>query len=194
MKWLHISDRLMEYDGSQLSPLWAYLNTGLQGDSIVSFLGPCQVHNRHMVDMEDLRDGASIASSQMVHFLVELFGSDVSEAVLVQRLLIVVAQELLSGIAPEGAVIERRFDNLYASPAGEGGLKKLSISVASASAVSAGVHFAMNISSEGTPVPTCSLTDLGIRDVTSLAESIATGFIDEVRAVRADASKVRPLA
>jgi len=40
--------------------------------------------------------------------------------------------------------------------------KKLSISVATQSPTSTLIHFAVNISNEGTPVPTCSLQDFNM--------------------------------
>ena len=53
-------------------------------------------------------------------------------------------------------ILSREGDDIY----WEG--KKLSISVATKSPTSTLIHFAVNISNEGTPVPTCSLQDFKI--------------------------------
>ncbi|NQV69853.1 MAG: DUF366 family protein, partial [Pseudohongiella sp.] len=44
----------IDYTGTQLSSLWAYKTAGLQGDSIVSFIGKADV-SEHLVDLEDVK-------------------------------------------------------------------------------------------------------------------------------------------
>ena len=61
------------YDGTQLRSLFAYLEYGHLGDSIVSWAGPCEISFDHMVDGEDLRDQSPIRGSKMLHFIVECF-------------------------------------------------------------------------------------------------------------------------
>ena len=70
MKSLFIKENF-KYDGSQLRSLFAYLNYGLLGDSIVSWIGPCNVDFDHMVDGEDLLQKSEIRSDNMVHFIIE---------------------------------------------------------------------------------------------------------------------------
>ena len=65
-------DSVEKYDGSQLVSLHNYLQHKLLGDSIVAWVGPCDVSIEHMVDGEDLLQNAEIRGSKMLHFLIEL--------------------------------------------------------------------------------------------------------------------------
>ena len=76
----------ISYDGSQLKSLYSYLNHNLLGDSIVSWVGPCDVSFEHMVDGEDLLEQASIKADQMLHFIIEVFELKLFSAVCLQRL------------------------------------------------------------------------------------------------------------
>ena len=78
----------INYDGSQLRPLYSYVNHKLHGDSIVSFIGNCDVALEHMIDAEDFVVDAKIASNKMLHFIVEVFGQNLMTAVCLQRLLV----------------------------------------------------------------------------------------------------------
>jgi hypothetical protein len=193
MKGKYLKSKTIEYDGSQLSPLWAYGNFDVLGDSIVSFRGPCNIAEEFMVDMEDRRKHAEISSRDMLHFLVELFGTGMNEIVLVQRLLITVVLELLRETASEDAEIERDYDNLFAVAPDSDERGKLSVSVATVSLVSGLVHLGLNITSEGTPVTTVGLEELGLDDIDKFAVDVARLFIEEMKNVRMDASKVRPV-
>ena len=146
-----------------------------------------------MVDMEDRRKHAEISSRDMLHFLVELFGTGMNEIVLVQRLLITVVLELLRETASEDAEIERDYDNLFAVAPDSDERGKLSVSVATVSLVSGLVHLGLNITSEGTPVTTVGLEELGLDDIDKFAVDVARLFIEEMKNVRMDASKVRPV-
>lgn len=193
LKGKYLKGKTIEYDGSQLSPLWAYSSFDVLGDSIVSFRGPCNIAEEYMVDMEDKRKHAEIAAEDMLHFLVELFGVGMNEIVLVQRLLITVVLELLNQEAFEEADIEREHDNLYAAAPGSKEREKLSVSVATVSPVSGLIHLGLNITNEGTPVPTAGLEELGIEDVDRFAVDVARLFIEEMNNVKMDTSKVRPV-
>jgi len=59
------------YDGSQLHSLFAYLEHGLLGPSVVSWRGACNIPFSHMVDGEDLLAKASIEGDEMLHFIIE---------------------------------------------------------------------------------------------------------------------------
>ena len=59
-----------DYDGSQISSLWAYNSFGIQEDSIVVFRGLCDVQIEHMIDLEDRRANESIWSEDMVSFII----------------------------------------------------------------------------------------------------------------------------
>lgn len=177
-------EKIIAYDGSQLRPLFAFESFKVEGDSIVSWIGPCHVANEHMVDGEDLFAGESIASSQMLHFIVELFGKNLFSMVAVQRLLSSMMKDLLSGLSNES--ISREGDDLY----WKGG--KLSISIASTSAVSSMIHFAINISNQGTPVKTASLEDLGL-DASNVSKQFMESVLQEINDIERATKKVFPL-
>ena len=153
-KWLA---KKMNYDGTQLHSLFAYLKYGVLGDSCIAWRGPCSVSFEHMVDGEDLLAGSAIRGSDMVHFIIEFFDQKLFSGVLLQRLFANIVRDVLAEMTKKkSASISRSGDDLYF----EGG--KLSISIATSSPVSTLVHFAINVSNKGTPVKTACLGDLGI--------------------------------
>jgi hypothetical protein len=182
MKYKFI-DKITDYDGSQLAPLYAYKEHRLHGDSIVAFAGACDVSFEHMVDAEDLVVQAEIRSDKMLHFIVEIFGQNLMTAVSLQRLLVAIAQNLLG---EKGVSLKRDGDDLYLQN------DKFSVSIASCSAVSAMIHFGVNIENSGTPVPTCSLKDFAINPkdfATELMKKFAEEYVSIVQATQ----KVKPL-
>jgi uncharacterized protein len=193
MKGKYLKGKTIEYDGSQLSPLWAYTSFDVQGDSIVSFRGPCNISEEFMVDIEDKRKGAEITSAEMLHFIVEYFGVGIDEIVLVQRLLISTVVDLLRDSIYEEADLEREFDNVYAFAPDEEERGKLSVSVATVSPVSGLIHMGLNITTEGTPVRTACLKEIGVEDIDKFAVEVARRFIEEIKNVKMDATKVRPV-
>lgn len=178
----YFHDKTTCYTGHQLSSLWAYRNFGLQGDSIVSFRGPCRVEPEEMVDVEDVVGGSSIFGPDMLHFIVEHFGEELEKGVLRQRLLIAIIKDV---IGCPGLV--RKGDDLYL---GEG---KLSISIATASPVSIMMHAALNVVSEGTPVKAAGLFDMGYKegDIAVLGKRICGLYAQEMTSVRMACCKVR---
>ncbi len=194
MKGKYLKGKTIEYDGSQLSPLWAYTNFDVMGDSIVSWRGPCNVSEENLVDMEDRRKHAIISSPDMLHFIIEYFSVGINEIVLIQRLFVSVVTELLRDIIYEDADIEREYDNIYATPPGGKERGKLSVSVATVSPVSGLIHTGLNITTENTPVPTSGLVELGVEDIDKFAVEVARFFIEEMKNATMDASKVRPVS
>jgi hypothetical protein len=176
------SDNIEIYNGKQLRSLWAYMNFGLLGDSIVAWRGPCNVPLTHMVDGEDARERSEIRGSDMVHFIVEIFGRDLYAAVALQRLLTTHAQMILLRRCP-GLQLVRTGDDLYDME------RKLSISVATASPVSSLIHFAVNVSNEGTPVPTFSLEELKVNPEEFATELMAQ-FSEECTSIQQATCKV----
>jgi hypothetical protein len=189
-KFLNLSNEKSAYDGTQLKSLFAYLDHGILGDSIVSWVGPCDVPFEHMVDGEDLRDQSEIRGTRMVHFIVEKFGASLSETVALQRLLSSIAKDVLlekMGSQPRFS-IRRAGDDLYVALAdGEG---KLSISIATLSPVSGLIHFAVNVSNQGTPVKTAALEDLRI-PAQDFAESVLWNFSAEMGSIKEATCKVK---
>lgn len=173
------------YDGTQLRSLFAYLEHGLQGDSIVSWIGPCSIPFEHMVDGEDVLAKSPIRGARMLHFIVEIFHIQLFGAVALQRLFASICLDLLRERVPALASRMRRDgDDLFV---GDG---KLSISIATVSPVSALIHFALNITNEDTPVKTAALGDLGI-DPKSFALEVMSRFEREVAGIKEATVKVR---
>jgi len=164
----HFAPDEIKYTGEQLRSLWAYRTFGLLGDSIVAFIGSCDVQPTHMKDMEDIRDASAIYSERMLHFIVEHFDADLDRAVLRQRLLMALMAECLNR-RPGEPRIRRVGDDLY------DGDRKATVSIASASPVSALIHAGINISSKNTPVPTVGLDDLDM-DAHEFAAEISSAY------------------
>jgi len=175
------------YDGTQLRSLFAYLQHGVLGDSIVAWIGPCNVSLDHMVDGEDLRAQAQIRGEQMVHFIVEMFDCSLLAAVNAQRLLASIVMENLRSLSPNKELalkLRRDGDDIFADN------NKLSISIATVSPSSALIHFAVNVINEGTPVPTLCLKDLKV-DEKKFAETILASFEKEMTSIKQATQKVK---
>lgn len=183
-KFLPVTEK---YDGAQLVSLRNYLKHGLLGDSIVAWIGACDVALDHMVDGEDLVAGAEIRGGSMLHFIVEKFDSSLLAAVGLQRLLASIVRDELavSGEASVAKGLFREGDDIYSSDR-----RKLSISIATQSPVSSLIHFAVNVSNEGTPVKTLSLGDLKV-EPKAFAEKILAKFCAEVDSIVEATHKVR---
>jgi hypothetical protein len=165
------------YDGSQLRAHWILGRTGLVGEALVAFRGPCEVLEEEIADLEDL-GGPGIAGADMIHFLWERFDdAPLETAILRQRLLSAQAAELLRD---RGVDVRRDGDDLWV---GDG---KLSISIATRTAVSTLIHFALNVSRQGTPVKTASLTQQGVD-----AEPFARALLDRAAAETASITAAR---
>lgn len=177
--WL---DKKITYDGEQLKPLFNYLDHGLLGNSCVAWVGPCNVTFEHMIDGEDLRAQAAIASDEMVHFILELFDFPLKAGVLLQRLMAETTLRVFRVLGVDEktlAKIERKGDDLYL------GNKKLNISIATATTNSVLIHFAVNVKSTGAPVEVLSLQDLDVHPqkfAKLLMENVAGEFKDVVEA------------
>lgn len=135
-----IPDERIDYNGSQIGSLWAYSAFRVQEDSIVCFRGSCDVSAFHMIDLEDRMNEEKIESPDMIHFIVEHFDStSLSLAYTRQRLLASIALEAL---IDRKVMVTRSGDDLFH----EG--QKMSVSIASASAVSQKIHFGINVRCE----------------------------------------------
>ncbi len=150
-RWL---DEEITYDGRQLAPHWIYQQTGKLGDALVAFVGPADVSLEHMVDLEDVAKKAPIASRRMLHFIGEWFRDSLEVGVLLQHLFInEIYEELLERGVP---TLRRRGNDIYFAE------RKLSVSIATRSPVSVLMHAAVNMTSEGTPIPTSHLGEMGV--------------------------------
>ncbi|MFZ3063084.1 MAG: DUF366 family protein [Actinomycetota bacterium] len=183
-------DRTIEYDGTQLSSHWALKNFDLQGDSIVAFIGPCNVRRQKLVDLVDRKRNQPILSEEMLHFIAEFFDLDLEKAILRQRLLISLIKESLDAIIRNAdLVLVRKGDDIYAQGGGEQ-MRKLSVSIATLSPVSTLIHVGLNIKSEKAPVPAIGLKKIGI-DARILADQILQSFREEIAGVRLARAKVK---
>jgi hypothetical protein len=178
------------YDGTQLKPLFAYLEHGLLGNSAVAWVGPCDISFDHMVDGEDLREGSAIRGSRMLHFIVEIFDRDLFAGVALQRVMASLARDVIEAKAERrlaGQRLRREGDDLYLVE------RKLSISIATRSGVSTLMHFAMNVENAGTPVATCALKDDFGLDVLEVATELLKNFATEFNSILQATQKVRPV-
>lgn len=177
---------LKKYDGSQLRPLFSYEHFGLKGNAMISWVSPTDVTLAHMVDYEDKIDEQKICGDKMLHFMIEFFPANISFGVMAQRLLASIIKDLIAQKSSEALKLTRKGDDIYVGPG------KLSISIASVSAVSTLVHFAVNVTNKGTPVKTASLEDLKIKpDV--FAKDVLKAFSAEFDDVVWATQKVKPL-
>lgn len=178
------------YDGSQLRSLFAYLDHGVLGPSIISWVGACSIPFDHMVDGEDLLEKAVIQSDEMLHFIIEVFDRDLFSGVALQRLFASIAKDYVQaqgkGLLLDKAV-RRDGDDIYLDS------KKLSISIATKSPVSVMIHFAMNVTNKGTPVETLSLQDLEL-DPAQTAKDLMDLFSREFNSITVATQKVRPVS
>ncbi len=178
-------DETIAYDGSQLRAHWILRHTRIAGDALIAFRGPCAVSEAEMADLEDLLLGDGIAGDDMLHFLWERFeDTGLGEAMLRQRLLSSMALETLHESGLRSTDLRRRGDDLYL------GAGKLSISIATRSLVSTLIHFAINVTNEGTPVTTASLSDLGV-DPGDFGRKLLKRVVDEETGLRSARAKVR---
>jgi uncharacterized protein len=185
-KWI---EKEFEYDGTQLASLHNYLQYGIAGDSIVAWIGPCDISFDKMADGEDILSQSEIRGGKMLHFILEKFDVSLYAAVALQRLVTSLAFEILlknsaNAEASSAGVTARDFANIIKRDGDDIfiGDKKLSISVAVPSYRSCLVHFAVNITNENTPVPTVSLTDLGIEPV-KFAKDLMDAVVNEDQSI-----------
>ena len=180
MKCIIVDERI-DYDGSQIGSLWAYTRFEIQDDSIVCFRGSCKIPFEHMIDIEDKIHKERIESPDMLHFIVEHF--DVPSLKLAyarQRLLACIAEETLKDM---GFTVNRSGDDLFYN----GG--KLSISIASTSAVSCKIHFGINVECEDY----MSLDKMGLKDAYGVLRQIGERYAAEFEDMERDIRKSRPL-
>ncbi len=171
----------IKYDGTQILPLWTYNNFGILGDSIVAFIGECDVKTDKMVDVEDRIDGNYIYSPLMLHFIVEFFPSNIMSAVLLQRLFISIINDYLNDYG-----VKREGDDLFYKDG------KLSVSIATVSAVSSKIHIGINIETDGAPVKAAGLKDMKI-DPVKMGNDLLLLFKNEFDSVLKATKKVLPI-
>lgn len=187
---IKLLNRQITYTGEELKSHWAYKNAGIKGDSMVAFIGPCDVKTGCMVDLADNLAGECIKSARMVHFIMEIFGRDMEKSVLYQRILMFVIREQVRALlGPGGPQIKREGDDLYVDDGK--GKRKLSVSIATVGPISALIHAGVNVDPAGAPVPAAGLIKLGI-DETTFATAVLEAVKAEINGI--DEARVKTLA
>lgn len=186
MKYHFIPDEI-PYTGDELSNHWAYRNFGILGDSVVAFMGPCEVDRDRMVDLEDVLNDDYIYSKRMLNFIVEIFGITLQEGVLLQRLFSSIIQDRIN-IMNENAGIKRRGDDLFYR-----NTAKLSVSICTLSPTSILIHTGLNIDAHGAPVEAAGLTsDLEMDEhIEALAMACMRTLAEEWEDIKLSCCKVR---
>jgi len=183
MKNIYFIEDEITYTGKELRSGWIEETTGLGGDAMAAFLGPADVPIENMVDMDDVARNAPIFSPLMLHFLVEHRGISLADAVLRQRLLVAIIADELRRYS-KASNIKRHGDDLY------DGNRKLSVSIAAPSPSSCCIHVALNVETEGTPLPTVGLVEYGIAPA-EFAKNAMRLYVQELDGIMHACSKVR---
>lgn len=181
MKTYRLKSRL-RYDGSQMSSNWAYRTLGVEGESMVAFVGECDIPPSLVIDIEDLRSHSRIYSRMMLHFILERFDRDLENVMLRQRLLAAIVKEILE--EKTGRVLTRSGDDIY------DGRAKLTISVATLTTISSKIHFGINVIGRGAPVRAKGLSDYRIPPA-SFADAVMRRFAGEMEGLDRKKSHVR---
>ena len=185
MQYLKWNDN-NEYDGSQINPSWAFREFGVKDSTIVSWIGPMNIQSDNLIDYEDV--GLDIKGNRMLHFIVEHFDEQPGSLRLIyhrQRLLVMITRDILKEY---GVDTTQDGDDIFIDG------KKLSVSIASASISSMKIHFALNITTDGTPddVETSSLEDnMDLIDLASLQDTIANTYIHFIEDIEKDITKTK---
>ncbi|MCC6138340.1 MAG: DUF366 family protein [Bdellovibrionaceae bacterium] len=166
----HFDDNSIPYTGSELAPLRNYIKYGLLGDSVLAWIGPCRVELSEMVDGEDVRASSTIASDKMLHFVMEIFDVPLTTGVLLQRLFADMVITELKALSPKSTFV-RSGDDIFWDA------KKLNISIATRSINSVLIHVGINVENNGTPIPTCALSDFNVN-----AKSFALKIMETLKA------------
>jgi len=184
----HFTDEIIAYTGRELCSHWIYRNFGMLGDAAVAFVGPCDVTQAGMVDLEDVLNNDFIYSKKMLNFIVEIFGIDLQQGVVLQRLFTSIIQDKINAVLPNHPVRRRGDDLFYQDTA------KLSVSICTKSPTSILIHTGLNIDSEGTPVEAAGLAsemDLSASAIEVLSTACMRTLADEWTDIQLSCCKVR---
>lgn len=204
------------YDASQLRSLFCYESFGVQGDSILGWIAPTEITVEKLIDRDDARNNRPILADAQVHYVVEMFGVNLPFAVLAQRLLNGWMARGARWLKAPGVdcTVELSGNDVYCLyPAelelepGEDlaafvrsgrfhyrlpGCRKLSVSIATVSPVSALIHAGINVTTAGTPVRTAGLEMLGI-DPAVYGRWVGENFARDYEKAWQACTKVRPV-
>lgn len=177
-----VHNQNLVYDGKQLHAHWIYRNFGLLGDAVVAFQGEVKVALDNMIDLVDVTEKEDIYSPLMLNFIIEHFNTDLELAIYRQRLFMIAIKEELEQFE---IPVQRMDDDLYVNKG------KLSVSIATSSTVSTLIHVGLNIETEGTPIKTAGLKELGIGDINSFADKVMLRYKMELEQIYEARCKAR---
>jgi len=175
-----------KYDGSQINPSWAFREFAVKDSTIVSWVGPMDIQSDNLIDYEDV--GLDIKGNKMLHFIVEHFDEQPGNLRLIyhrQRLLVMITRDILKDYSVDTT---QDGDDIFIDN------KKLSVSIASASISSMKIHFALNVTTQGTPddVETSALEDnMDMNELSALQDKIANGYIHFMDDIEKDITKTK---
>jgi uncharacterized protein len=193
MEYLRLKEQLL-YDGSQIKPQWAFREFKIKDSSIITWIGPMDIHQDNIIDCED--QGKEIKGDELLHFIIEHFDSQPADIRLCyhrQRIFIMIAQDMLEHHKLKTL---REGDDLYHITSA-GKKAKLSVSIATCSNNSMKIHFAMNITNVGTPsdIKTTGLEEcienLDIDKIFQMADNICKNYVNELKAIERDICKTK---
>jgi hypothetical protein len=169
------------YTGKELRSGWVRKKTGFTGDAAAAFVGPCHVANEDLVDLDDARAGAHIASASMAHVIVEHPDCTLRTAVLRQRMLVCLLCEILRR---RDVDVQRDGDDVYYAG------RKLTVSIAAPAAESTLIHLGINIDPDGAPVAAVGLEELRL-DPRGLLTDLLECYQRELESCRHAEEKIR---
>jgi hypothetical protein len=176
-----ILDGAVPYTGIELRSEWVREHTGLEADAAAGFVGPCEVPNANLVDLDDVRAGTFIRAASMAHVIVEHPGCALDLAVLRQRILVAILAGLLG---EKGRVARREGDDLYYDG------RKLTVSIAAPSPTSSLIHLGINVDPAGAPVSAVGLEEMRI-EPRALLHELLSRYAGELASAAHAATKVK---
>lgn len=184
MKSLYVKEKI-EFTGEQLEPHWTFNNFDVLGDSIVAFVGPCELKEKYLIGVDHYKKKTQIRSEMMLHFLVEHFDQDLEKAVLRQKLLISILKDKLNHRLG-GDVFQRWGNDIFEQDF------KLTVSTVTKTPVSTKIHVGINISSKNVPVKAKGLSDYGI-DPDDIAEVVMNQYRLDMRRIKERMARTRSI-
>ncbi len=184
MRSLYFKEKI-KFTGEQLVPHWTYMNFDILGDSIIAFIGPCELEEKYLIGIDHLKKKTQIRSEMMLHFLVEHFELDLEKAVLRQQLLVSILKDKLNHRL-KGDVFQRWGNDIYEEDF------KLTVSTVTKTSVSTKIHLGINISSKNVPVKAKGLSDYGI-DPDDIAEVVMNQYRLDMRRIKEKLARTRSI-
>ena len=184
MKFLFVQEKI-KFTGEQLLSHWAYKNYDLLGDSIVSFIGSCEIEQKYLVSLDHFKKKSSIYSENMLHFVIEHFDLDLEKAILRQKLLVAIVKDKLNHRLGSD-VFQRWGNDIYDGDA------KLTVSTVVETPVSTKIHMGINISAKSVPAKAKGLDEYSI-DPLDIAQSVMDQYRLDMRRISERIAKSRKI-